>query len=746
MGTWPSVPKLNNLGNDGPDVVLERGKINGQYEIGNCYLNGIGTTKDEKKAFQWYLKSAEGGDSGAHLGLLYEEGVGTTKDHRKAFQWYFKSAEGGYSSGQYNLGNCYLNGIGTTNDEKKAFQCFLKSAKGGDSHGQCSLGNCYLNGIGIAKDEVKAFQWYLKSAEGGNSHGQYCLGYCSLNEIGTKKDEEKAFQDLKSAGGGGINGQYEIGNCYLNGIGTTKDEKKAFQWYLKSAEGGKINGQYEIGNCYLNGIGTTKDEKKAFQWYLKSAEGGSLNGKVELGNCYSNGIGTTEDKEKAVLWYLKAAEGRNYHQQVIDYFYRQEIQVSTIKKYQNKLQNFIRKDISLALSKSSIKKKSSVEDFNVNIHNCCICWQTNGCIEICKKNFQDFSRCHNCGNLNIRKNVCKDCKGLELKYMIIFSGDDNIIANAIVQTTELNENTNELEIWRWIDYSKLRDIRYLDKGGFGTIWKAEWTDMPEDLFDIYNSNQVALKKLANSEIMHQEFLNELLANFDCRSKYVLPILGLTQDPMTMKYALVLRYMKNGNLRNFLQQNKTLSWIERLWLLDSFISGLEHVHGKGYIHCDLHPGNLMITEAYDNVKFIRLGDLGLCKTCWNYYVGNINRAYDLELTLEILEGLRPNIKEGTPQCYIELMKKCWNKDPSKRPSTKIINDILNKWTNQLTFNVQTESSLMFLNADQEMKNEDFQASELSIDEPIHSEASLISKILPSIQYSNFNLSNIDWNDL
>src|SRR6185436_17058612 len=84
--------------------------------------------------------------------------------------------------------------------------------------------------------------------------------------------------------------------------------------------------------------------------------------------------------------------------------------------------------------------------------------------------------------------------------------------------------------------------------------------------------------------------------------------------MTKEYAIVLRYMKNGNLRDFLKPNKSLPWIERLWLLNSFIRGLKVIHSKGLIHRDLHPGNLMITEVFNDSKskFIRLGDLGLCR--------------------------------------------------------------------------------------------------------------------------------------
>ncbi|CAG8807804.1 2995_t:CDS:2, partial [Dentiscutata erythropus] len=71
----------------------------------------------------------------------------------------------------------------------------------------------------------------------------------------------------------------------------------------------------------------------------------------------------------------------------------------------------------------------------------------------------------------------------------------NYELDKIIHMSQLYENAKEWEIWRWIDYGKFKDIEYLAKGGFGSIWKAGCIDMPEELFGFYNSNQVALKKL-----------------------------------------------------------------------------------------------------------------------------------------------------------------------------------------------------------------------------------------------------------
>ncbi|RHZ76636.1 hypothetical protein Glove_194g71 [Diversispora epigaea] len=103
--------------------------------------------KMKKKAFQWYLKSAEGGDHTGqnNLGHCYRHEIRTTKMKRKHFCV-------GNHLGQNSLGYCCQRGIETMKDEKKAFQ---------------GNGYCYQHGIGTIKDEENAFRWYIKSAEGG---------------------------------------------------------------------------------------------------------------------------------------------------------------------------------------------------------------------------------------------------------------------------------------------------------------------------------------------------------------------------------------------------------------------------------------------------------------------------------------------------------------------------------------------------------------------------------------------------
>jgi len=67
-----------------------------------CLYGGIGTEKDFKQAFHWFLKAAEAehADSQGMVGQIYFSGTGVQKDTEKAIYWWKRAAKGGSKPAQ----------------------------------------------------------------------------------------------------------------------------------------------------------------------------------------------------------------------------------------------------------------------------------------------------------------------------------------------------------------------------------------------------------------------------------------------------------------------------------------------------------------------------------------------------------------------------------------------------------------------------------------------------------------------
>ncbi|PKY59084.1 kinase-like protein [Rhizophagus irregularis] len=133
-----------------------------------------------------------------------------------------------------------------------------------------------------------------------------------------------------------------------------------------------------------------------------------------------------------------------------------------------------------------------------------------------------------------------------------------------------------------------------------------------------NDKEVILKCHKNLSENLNEFLKEWEYHKKCLDSYDSDIIGLygfTKDPNTSKYMVVMDCANKGNLRENLTSIVKKNWNDKLYMLYDIISGLSKIHGKNLIHCDFHD---------------------------------------------------------------DLMKKCWNEDPLKRPSTSEIKDVIKNW--------------------------------------------------------------------
>src|SRR3954468_22143565 len=92
------------------------------------------------------------------------------------------------------------------------------------------------------------------------------------------------------------------------------------------------------------------------------------------------------------------------------------------------------------------------------------------------------------------------------------------------------------------------------------------------------------------------------------SYYVMSCYGITKDPESNDFMMVMGYAKNGSLRQCLNNCfNSMEWNKKLDILKMIASGLMDIHSHGLIHYNFHCGNIL---EFDN--FIQITDLGLCQ--------------------------------------------------------------------------------------------------------------------------------------
>lgn len=172
-------------------------------------------------------------DAQAELGWLYDKGQGVRKSYRKAFQWYLKSAQRGNRVAQYNLNLCYLIGQGISPDEKQAFRWVQKSAEAGYPDAVLALAWHYHTGRGVKVSLRQADHWYRKSAQLGDPSAQFSLGQLSYDS-GRYASAKKWF--LKAVAQNHPRSNYYLGRMYLAGLGVPKDATTARSFLRKAVD------------------------------------------------------------------------------------------------------------------------------------------------------------------------------------------------------------------------------------------------------------------------------------------------------------------------------------------------------------------------------------------------------------------------------------------------------------------------------------------------------------------------------
>jgi hypothetical protein len=138
--------------------------------------------------------------------------------------------------------------------------------------------------------------------------------------------------------------------------------------------------------------------------------------------------------------------------------------------------------------------------------------------------------------------------------------------------------------------------KFLGSGAYGEVWVG---------VDRNTGRKVAVKFYAHRRGVDWSLLSREVEKlrFLSADRYVVQLLEVGWHAEPPFY--VMEYVENGSLDDLLRRHGTFTVPEAVELFHEIAVGLAHAHGKGVVHCDLKPANILLDQ--DNKP--RLADFG-----------------------------------------------------------------------------------------------------------------------------------------
>lgn len=264
-----------------------KGYADAQYLLGDVCASGALGKVENKEAFTLFQAAAKHGhiESAYRTAYCFEEGLGTTRDSRKALDFLKFAASRNHPSAMYKLGLYSFYGrmgLPTDVNTKQNGIKWLSRAAARANELTCAapyeLAKIYQNGFIdiIIPDEKYATELYIQAATLGHAPSSTLLG--QIYETGNDTIQQDTSLSVHYYTQAALKGDpvAMLGLCAWYLIGAepafAKDENEAFQWALRAATAGFPKAQFTLGYFYEKGKGCESNMDNAWKWYEKAAK------------------------------------------------------------------------------------------------------------------------------------------------------------------------------------------------------------------------------------------------------------------------------------------------------------------------------------------------------------------------------------------------------------------------------------------------------------------------------------------
>lgn len=177
-------------------IAADAGLAVAKAQLGYFYDQGIGTTRDLKKAIALYRAGADAnvGFAAHNLAVVLRDEKDAPIDHAASFALFQKAVSLGYDQSLVDVGFAYDTGNGVTQDYAEALVWYRKAAEKDIPEAQNNIGVLYEEGNGVAQDPAEALVWYRKAQAQDYPLADFNIAHMFANGVGMTVDQGKAVE------------------------------------------------------------------------------------------------------------------------------------------------------------------------------------------------------------------------------------------------------------------------------------------------------------------------------------------------------------------------------------------------------------------------------------------------------------------------------------------------------------------------------------------------------------------------
>jgi serine/threonine protein kinase len=180
-------------------------------------------------------------------------------------------------------------------------------------------------------------------------------------------------------------------------------------------------------------------------------------------------------------------------------------------------------------------------------------------------------------------------------------------ANGTSEDTQTAEETKGREIPADLDYlllGKYRLIKLLGKGGMGSVYLAEHTELRK---------LVAIKIISDELCLRPQFVNLFKREARSSAKLQHPNIARVFDygQEKGKCLYVMDYVQGNSLAEIIRTSAPMGLRKSLSIFRQILEALSHAHTSGILHRDIKPSNILVDDA----GTVKLLDFGLARSVY-----------------------------------------------------------------------------------------------------------------------------------